>query len=113
VDSGRQSLLFRGAALPIATLRAIIGEAEAQLARGTLRTFAEDELPDVLAWLGDAKPPLDERQQKAGWPYLLRHARDWKHDRALRENADSQSWISMIGEHSTEGLTVRPITDIW
>jgi hypothetical protein len=113
VAADRQSVLFRGATLPIATLRAIIGEAETQLARGTLRTFAEDELPDVLAWLGDTKPPLDERQQKAGWPYLLRHARDWKHDRALRENADSQSWISMVGEHSTEGLTVRPITDIW
>lgn len=113
VDSGRHSLLFRGAAMPIATLRAVLGEAEAQLARGTLRTFAEDDLPDVLAWLGDAEPPLDEGQQKAGWPYLLRHARDWKHDRALRENADRQSWVSMIREHSADGLTVRPITDVW
>jgi hypothetical protein len=113
VASDRQSVLFRSATLPIATLRAVIAEAEAQLASGTLRVFAEDELPDVLAWLTDSRSALDERQQKAGWDYLLRRARDWKHDLALRDSADSQSWTSLDIEHIADGLTVRPITDVW
>jgi hypothetical protein len=113
VTPDRQSVLFRSVTLPIATLRAVIAEAEAQLASGTLRTFAEDELPDVLAWLADSRSVLDERQQKAGWTYLLRRARDWKHDRALRDSVDSQSWTSMVVEHLADGLTVRPITDVW
>ena len=109
----RQSILFRGATLPIATLRTVIAEAEAQLARGTLRAFAEDDLPDVLAWLTESRPALDERQQKAGWAYLLRRARDWKHDLALRDRADTQSWTSLDIEHIADGLTVRPITNVW
>ena len=113
VAPDRQSILFRGATLPITTLRTVIAEAEAQLARGTLRAFAEDDLPDVLAWLTDGHSALDERQQKAGWAYLLRRARDWKHDLALRDRADTQSWTSLDIEHIADGLTVRPITNVW
>ena len=113
VAADRQSVLFRGASLPIATLRAVIAEAEAQLASGTLRAFAEDDLPDVLAWLTDIRPALDERQQKAGWAYLLRRARDWKHDLALRDRAETYSWESLVSGHVADGLTVHPIANVW
>ncbi len=113
VAPDRQSVLFRGASLPIATLRAVIAEAEEQLANGTLRAFAEDDLPDVLAWLTESRPAHDERQQKAGWTYLLRRARDWKHDLALRDRADTHSWESLLTEHIAEGLTVHPIANVW
>lgn len=113
VAPDRQSVLFRGASLPVATLRAVIAEAEAQLANGTLRAFAEDDLPDVLAWLADSRPALDERQQKAGWTYLLRRARDWKHDLALRDRAGNHSWESLVSEHIADGLAVHPIANVW
>jgi hypothetical protein len=113
VAPDRQSVLFRGASLPIATLRAVIAEAEEQLANGTLRAFAEDDMPDVLAWLTGSQTPLDDRQQKAGWTYLLRRARDWKHELALRERADIHSWTSLVSEHVADGLTVRPIANVW
>ena len=92
VASDRQSVLFRGASLPIATLRAVIAEAEAQLANGTLRAFAEDDLPDVLAWLTEADRRSTSASRRRDGTYLLRRARDWKHDLALRDRADSHSW---------------------
>lgn len=113
VAPDRQSVLFRGATLPIATLRAVIAEAEAQLVKGTLRAFVEADLTDVLAWLTESRAVLDERQQKAGWAYLLRHARDWKHDLALRKRVDTHSWKSLVIEHIIDGLTVRPIINVW
>ncbi len=68
VASDRQSVLFHSATLPIATLRAVIAEAEAQLASGTLRVFAEDELPDVLAWLADSRSAPTNASRKQDGP---------------------------------------------
>ncbi|WP_153146452.1 hypothetical protein [Dechloromonas sp. H13] len=107
------SIVFRGVTLPLASLRALIAEAEAQLARGTLRAFSEDDLPDVLAWLAGSATQLDGRQQQAGWRYLLRRARAWKHEAALRERTQHQTWRSLIESHVEDGFVVRPLSDGW
>ena len=110
---GDEHVIFRGVRLPIHTLRCLVSEAEQRLQQGTLRAFAENELVDVLSWIGDNKIVLDSNQQKAGWKYLVRKSSDWKFDQQVKSQSQSLNWTSLISTHSAGSLECRAIDDIW
>lgn len=108
-----EHVILRGARLSIRTLRCLIDAAERQMRAGTLAAFAAMELTDVLAWCVSANVKMDEQQQRAGWPWLVRQAADWKHERRLQEESATLRWESLIGAHASGALRVEPVTDVW
>ncbi len=106
------ALCFRGAELPLHTVRCLLAEAEAKVASNTFSVFAENDLPDVLTWLGETGTVLDNRQQKAGWNYLLRQARQWKHESALQVQSKTQTWTSLIEKQRVGKFTLVPVTNV-
>ncbi len=106
-------VFFRGVAIDVPVLKAILAEAERRLAQGSFRAFVQRELTDIVVWLETAEPRLDTNQQKAGWAYLAARAAQWRAETAEASQLEPMRWRSLLGETRIGPWTVVPLTDAW
>jgi hypothetical protein len=105
--------MFLSFSLKPGTVRAILGEAEHRCADGTLESFVEGDLADVLTWLQLESPVLDHNQVRRGWRYLARQAGAWKAAAQAQAALHAYRWTSLFQQTTLGGWTVEPITDAW
>jgi len=108
-----EEIHFRGAWVKLDTMRHIIQEAENRFLAGSLDQFVENELIDVLTWLGGFDPVLDPNQTKKGWEYLFKSAAKWKVDLEEKEVYQKLSWHSALPKIMIQGRAVEPVVDAW
>jgi hypothetical protein len=113
-DDDKEQFRFRGANFDRVSFRLLLEEAERRMKCGTLQQFAEGELVDVVTMLSFEPPMMDTNRTKAGWPWLVKQAREW---RALNEQYKSLRlsvcWESLLGPVEIAGWRVEPLTDAW
>ena len=69
-----------------------------------------NELDLVIRWAMDEHiAQLDKRQRQAGWPWLLKQARQWQTREQIRLKANKQRWHSPITAVSINRLTFEAL----
>ncbi|MFK7964741.1 MAG: hypothetical protein AB8C46_12325 [Burkholderiaceae bacterium] len=69
-----------------------------------------DELDLVIRWAMDEHiAQLDKRQRQAGWPWLLKQARQWQKREQFRLKASKQRWQAPITAVSIDQLTFEAL----
>lgn len=81
----------------------------------TDRTAAVDDQDIVLDWARAARPPLDKRQRRAGWPWLVARARAWERDERLPPPPGSETaasgWPTPLEHFASGGFEAQALGD--
>jgi hypothetical protein len=67
--------------------------------------FAEQQWVQVLVWMRDQSPKLDNNQWRAGWPVIWRKFKQWQ-----KLHSAEDHWSSALGELSVGNWRVVPLT---
>jgi hypothetical protein len=97
-------------------LRAALREGKRRHAEGSLDAFVKQELLLVDAWWRSEWPVLDENQQSAGWPWLLRQARLWSERREEEINRSSVEYrvpLDTFSDGTFAAKAVRTSFELW
>ena len=77
---------------------------------------SESDLADVLEWIEAEQPALDSQQRAAGWPWLVKRARQWLELRQKEIDAQTTTWPVPFEEWTVSEFVVRPlrsVRDLW
>lgn len=86
-----------------------VGRAFRSLLRDSAGASRREELEAVLYWLVKARPRLDHCQRKAGWPWLVRQARDWELREHLQQADAEGAAPRTMPAQVVDGLLLQPI----
>lgn len=113
-DKNREGQVrFRNVWLDVPVVKVILDEAERRLSRGTLQSFTNEYLVEVVTWLEAEQPSFDKNQLKAGWKHLESRAVQWKVEVEAAEAFGHLKWHSALATTTVGAWTVVPIEDAW
>lgn len=113
-DKNREGQVrFRNVWLDVPVVKVILDEAERRLSRGTLQSFTNEDLVEVVTWLEAEQPSFDKNQIKAGWKHLESRAVRWKVEVEAAESFGHLKWHSALATTTIGAWTVVPLTDAW
>jgi hypothetical protein len=100
---------------PIPVLRIMARECQerAGLRADLYQSFVADEVALVLEWSGKGKIALDRNQEKSGWRYLLRRARDWQHRTLHKSLLGMESVPDLIDQRNVGEYVVKPLNSAY
>lgn len=113
-DKNREGQVrFRNVWLDVPVVKVILDEAVRRLSRGTLQSFTNEDLVEVVTWLEAEQPSFDKNQLKAGWKHLESRAVRWKVEVEAAKAFWHLKWHSALATTTIGAWTVVPIEDAW
>jgi hypothetical protein len=96
---------------PVAVLRILARECvdRAGQQQDLYRKWVADEVTLVLDWANPRRAKLDRNQEKAGWRFLINHARVWQKRTLHKSLLSAESVPHLIDQFTVDPYVVKPL----
>jgi len=104
---------FRNVDISLPTFNVIIAEAERRQRNGSLKSFINEDLVEVMTWLEAEHPEIDKNQIKSGWNGLAKQTVNWEVECEAYDTLFLLRRESCLPAMGIGSWTVLPLTDAW
>ncbi len=96
---------------PVALLRILARECldRAGLRQDLYQQWVADEVTLVLDWANPNRATLDRNQEKAGWRFLINHARVWRKRTLHKSLLSTESVPHLVDQITVDQYVVKPL----
>ena len=110
---GDGKVRFRNVDISLPTFNILMAEAERRYRNGSLRSFINEDLVEVMTWLEAEHPEFDKNQIKSGWSCLAKQVVRWKVECEAYDTLFLLKWESCLPRIALGSWNVLPLTDAW